>query len=279
MRIIDRQYTEKPFYGARRMAVELKKLGYLVGRKKVRTLMEKMGLQAIYPKPNLSLSNPEDKKYPYLLRGIVIDRIDQVWSIDITYIPLAEGFGYLVAIIDWFSRKVLAWEFSNLLDIEFCMKALNKALKNKKPEIFNTDQGSQFTSREFTGRLEAGDIRISMDGRGRALDNVFIERLWRSVKYENVYPKDYQNMVDARSGLGEYFEFYNERRWHQSLNYQTPSAIYSGIIESNQLQGGMNKTGLNQSYDANVTPSVAAATSGVMLLKEKCRKDFYPKTS
>jgi putative transposase len=237
MKIIDKQYTEKPFYGARRMAIELKKLGYLVGRKKTGTLMEKMSLQAIYPKLRLSVSNPEDKKYPYLLRELVIDRVDQVWSTDITYIPLADGFGYLVAIIDWFSRKVLAWEFSNLLDIEFCMKALNKALKNGKPEIFNTDQGSQFTSREFTGRLEASGIRISMDGRGRALDNVFIERLWRSVKYENVYPKDYQSMTDARTGLGEYFEFYNERRWHQSLNYQTPSAIYSGISESKLLLG------------------------------------------
>ncbi len=228
MRIIDKQYTEKPFYGSRRMAVELTKLGHPVGRKKVRTLMEKMGLQAIYPKPRLSVPNPKHKKYPYLLRGMIINQVDQVWSTDITYIPLANGFGYLVAVIDWFSRKVLAWEFSNLLDTEFCMKALNRALENGKPEIFNTDQGSQFTSREFTERLEIEGIRISMDGRGRALDNIFIERLWRSVKYENVYPKDYQSMRDARAGLGEYFEFYNKRRWHQNLDYQTPSAVYAG---------------------------------------------------
>ena len=228
MRLIDKQYTDTPFYGARRMAVTLKKFGHPIGRKKTRTLMEKMGIEAIYPKPNLSIANPDDKKYPYLLRGLVIDRVDQVWSIDITYIPLENGFGYLVAIIDWFIRKVISWEFSNLLDIEFCMKALNKALEKRRPEIFNSDQGSQFTSREFTGRLESEGIRISMDGRGRALDNIFIERLWRSVKYENVYPKDYQGMEDAREGLGEYFEFYNEERPHQSLKYLTPNEVYDG---------------------------------------------------
>lgn len=228
MRLIDKQYTETPFYGARRMAVTLKKFGHPIGRKKTRTLMEKMGIEAIYPKPNLSIANPDDKKYPYLLRDLVIDRVDQVWSIDITYIPLENGFGYLVAIIDWFSRKIISWEFSNLLDIEFCMKALNKALTKRKPEIFNSDQGSQFTSREFTGRLELEGIRISMDGRGRALDNIFIERLWRSVKYENVYPKDYQGMEDAREGLREYFEFYNEERPHQSLKYLTPNEVYEG---------------------------------------------------
>ena len=228
MRLIDKQYTDTPFYGARRMAVTLKKFGHPIGRKKTRTLMEKMGIEAIYPKPNLSIANPDDKKYPYLLRGLVIDRVDQVWSIDITYIPLENGFGYLVAIIDWFIRKVISWEFSNLLDIEFCMKALNKALEKRRPEIFNSDQGSQFTSREFTGRLESEGIRISMDGRGRALDNIFTERLWRSVKYENVYPKDYQGMEDAREGLGEYFEFYNEERPHQSLKYLTPNEVYDG---------------------------------------------------
>lgn len=228
MRLIDKQYTHTPFYGARRMVVELKKLGHLIGRKKAGTLMEKMGIEAIYPKPSLSIANPEDKKYPYLLRGMIIDRVDQVWSIDITYIPLVNGFGYLVAIIDWFSRKVIDWEFSNLLDTEFCMKALNRALINRKPEIFNSDQGSQFTSREFTGRLESEGIRISMDGRGRALDNIYIERLWRSVKYEDVYPKDYQGMNDARVGLGKYFEFYNKKRPHQSLNYQTPNEVYEG---------------------------------------------------
>jgi len=210
------------------MVVELRKLGHVIGRKKVRTLMKKMGVEAIYPKPKLSLANPEDKKYPYLLRGMTIDKVDQVWSVDITYIPLSKGFGYLVAIIDWYSRKVIDWEFSNLLDTEFCMKALNRALKKGKPEIFNSDQGSQFTSKEFTGRLREENIQISMDGRGRCLDNIFIERLWRSVKYEDVYPKDYQGMNDAREGLSKYFEFYNKKRPHQSLNYQTPSEVYEG---------------------------------------------------
>jgi putative transposase len=237
MRLIDRQYTATPLYGARRLAVELKKLSYPIGRKKTRTLMRKMGIEAIYPKPKLSIPNQADKKYPYLLKGMIIERIDQVWSADITYVPLAHGFGYLVAIIDWFSRKVIEWEFSNLLDTDFCMKALSRALKKRVPEIFNTDQGCQFTSREFTGRLESEGIQISMDGRGRALDNIFIERLWRSVKYENVYPKDYQGMNDTRKGLGEYFEFYNERRPHQSLNYQTPNAVYLGEIAPRLLVG------------------------------------------
>lgn len=228
MRFIDKQYTAAPFYGARRMAVELKKIGYTIGRKKTRTLMKQMGIEAIYPKPKLSSPNRADKKYPYLLRGKVIDRVNQVWSADITYIPLANGFGYLVAVIDWFSRKVIAWEFSNLLDTDFCIKALNKALNQEVPEIFNTDQGCQFTSKEFTGILESAGVQISMDGRGRALDNIFIERLWRSLKYENVYPKDYQGMTDARRGLNAYFEFYNEKRPHQSLKYQTPNAIYLG---------------------------------------------------
>ena len=237
MKLIDRQYTKTPFYGARRMAVELKKLGHSIGRKKTRTLMRKMGIEAIYPKPKLSDPNREDKKYPYLLRGMAIERIDQVWSADITYIPLANGFGYLVAIIDWFSRKVIVWEFSNLLDTNFCIKALDRALKKGNPEIFNTDQGCQFTSREFTGRLELAGIQISMDGRGRALDNIFIERLWRSVKYENVYIKDYQGMNDGRTGLNDYFKFYNERRVHQSLDYQTPDAVYEGALASKFLVG------------------------------------------
>jgi putative transposase len=230
MKLIDRQYTKTPFYGTRRMAVELEKLSHPIGRKKIRTLMKKMGIEAIYPKPKLSIPNQADKKYPYLLRGMTIERINQVWSADITYIPLANGFGYLVAIIDWFSRIVIEWEFSNLLDADFCIKALERALKQGVPEIFNTDQGCQFTSREFTGRLASEGIQISMDGRGRALDNIFIERLWRSVKYEDVYPKDYQSMNDARKGLDAYFEFYNERRPHQSLKYQTPNAIYLGAM-------------------------------------------------
>ncbi len=237
MHLIDKQYTKTPFYGARRMAVELNKLGYCIGRKKTRTLMKAMGLEAIYPKPNLSRPNKGHKKYPYLLRGVIIDRVNQVWSADITYIPLANGFGYLVAIIDWFSRYVIAWEFSNLLDTDFCTRALERALKKGTPTIFNTDQGCQFTSKEFTGVLEDKGIQISMDGRGRALDNIFVERLWRSVKYENVYLKDYEGMMDARKGLGEYFDFYNYRRCHQSLAYQTPFEIHSGDVKQKILVG------------------------------------------
>ena len=226
MKVIDKQYTKTPFYRSRRMSAQLQQSGFCVGRKKVRTLMAKMGLQAIYPKPKLSISNAEHKKYPYLLRGKSIDNVDQVWSADVTYIPLHHGFGYLVAIIDWYSRYVLDWELSNLLDTTFCLEALERSLIRKSPEIFNTDQGCQFTSNAFVGKLEQHAIQISMDGRGRALDNIFVERLWRSVKYEDVYIKNYSSLKEAREGLRKYFEFYNYERLHQSLNYQTPSAIY-----------------------------------------------------
>jgi putative transposase len=189
--------------------------------------MRKLGIAAIYPKPRLSAPGDGHEIYPYLLRDVVVERCDQVWSTDITYIRLAQGFVYLVAILDWFSRYVLAWELSITMDVGFCLDALEHALdRGTRPEIFNTDQGAQFTSREFTGRLHLADIRISMDGRGRALDNVFVERLWRSVKYEEVYLKDYASPHEARQSLGKYFAFYNHERLHQALDYQTPAAVY-----------------------------------------------------
>ena len=226
MRLLDEQYTRTPFYGKRKMVVFLAEQGYGVDRKRVRRLMEVMGLETIYPKPHLSLPGEQTVRYHYLLRGVRIDRIDQVWSCDITYIRLARGFVYLIAIIDWFSRFVLAWELSTTLDTSFCLETLDRALQAARPEIFNTDQGVQFTSKDFTGRLLQSDIRISWDGRGRALDNIFVERLWRSVKYEEVYLKDYQTVPEARKGLSEYFHFYNYTRYHQSLDYKTPFAVY-----------------------------------------------------
>ena len=200
--------------------------GYKINRKKVMRLMRLMGIEAIYPKPKLSKNNPLHKKYPYLLKGKKIYFPNQVWASDITYIPLGSGFGYLVAIIDWYSRYVIAWELSNFLDVEFCLEALYSSLQKTKPEIFNTDQGSQFTSNKFTGHLEKNDIQISMDGRGRAFDNIFIERLWRSVKYEDIYIKEYANLKEVKEGLKNYFHFYNEKRMHQGLNYLTPAEVY-----------------------------------------------------
>ncbi len=226
MNAIDKQYLKTPFYGKRRMTVEMRKQGFFVGVKKVRTAMRTMGLEAIYPKPLLSKSHPEHKKYPYLMKNRSIQHPDQAWAADITYVPLHKGFGYLFAIIDWYSRYVVEWELSNLLDMEFCVEALERGLKRKHPEIFNTDQGVQFTSRLFTKRLEEAGVQISMDGKGRALDNVFVERLWRSVKYEDIYPKGYSSMKELQKGLKGYFEFYNEKRPHQALKYQTPAEIY-----------------------------------------------------
>jgi putative transposase len=226
MALIDRQYIITPFYGSRRMKVWLRSQGYTVNRKKVTRLMRLMGLQAIYPKPNLSRANQEHKKYPYLLRNMEINRVNQVWSADITYVKLKKGFIYLVAIIDWYSRYVLSWEVSTTLDSDFCVTALNRALERGKPEIFNTDQGVQFTSTKFTERLEEEHIAISMDGRGRALDNVFIERLWRSVKYEEVYLHDYGSVIEAIEGLKKYFTFYNEKRFHQGLGYRVPLEVF-----------------------------------------------------
>ena len=228
MRAIDEEYLEHPYYGRRRMTVEMRKKGFLVGQKRIRTAMRAMGLEAVYPKPNLSAPNREHKKFPYLLRGVIVDRPDQAWAADITYIPLNIGFGYLFAIIDWFSRYVIEWELSNLLDAEFCVEALERGLKKTRPEIFNTDQGVQFTSQQFTSRLEHDGIRISMDGKGRALDNVFVERLWRSVKYEEIYPRCYEDLREVRNGLKSYFQFYNEKRPHQGLDYRTPAEVYFG---------------------------------------------------
>jgi putative transposase len=226
MRLLDEQYTRTPFYGVLRMTAWLKQQGYEVNAKRVRRLLRFMGLEAIYPKPNLSRAATAHRIYPYLLNDVVIDRVDHVWSADITYIRLRQGFVYLVAIIDWYSRYVIAWEVSVTLDSSFCLSALERALQVTQPAIFNTDQGCQFTSQAFTSRLLADGIHISMDGRGRAFDNIFVERLWRSVKYEEVYLKDYRDVHESINGLGGYFEFYNHERLHQSLDYQTPVVVY-----------------------------------------------------
>ena len=227
MRLLDEQYTCTPFYGIRRMTAWLRKEGYEVNSKRVGRLLRLMGLEAIYQKPRLSVPGQGHKIYPYLLRGTAIVRPDQVWSTDITYVRLRQGFVYLVAIIDWFSRYVLSWELSVTLDIGFCISALEWALRQGQPEIFNSDQGVQFTSIEFTSRLIEQGIRISMDGRGRALDNVLVERLWRTVKYEEVYLKDYGDVSEATVSLKNFFDFYNTKRLHQSLGYCTPVQIYN----------------------------------------------------
>jgi len=229
MRLLDEQYTRTPFYGSRRMVIALGEQGGKLNRKRVQRLMQKMGIQAIYPKPRLSDPAPGHRIYPYRLRGLQITRPNQVWGTDITYIRLRNGFIYLVAILDWYSRYVVDWEVSITLDTGFCLSALDRALEKAKPEIFNSDQGAQFTSEEFTKRLENAGVLISMDGRGRAMDNIFTERLWRSVKYEEVYLKDYAGVPDAIANLKSYFHLYNFERPHQSLNYQTPAAIYFGI--------------------------------------------------
>lgn len=238
MRLLDEQYTQTPFYGVRRMTEWLRTEGYEVNPKRVRRLLRKMGLWAIYPGPNTSQPAPGHRIYPYLLRGVPIQAVNQVWSSDITYIRLHRGFCYLVAVIDWFSRYVLAWEVATSLEASFCLQALNRALAkgSNRPQVFNSDQGVQFTSLEFTGRLAARDISISMDGRGRALDNIFVERLWRSVKQEDVYIRDYQSVGEAVDGLERYFDFYNHRRLHQSLEYRTPAAVYWQDRQSIQSQ-------------------------------------------
>ena len=229
MKLIDRQYLATPFYRARKIAVWLKNQGYRVNRKRVRRLMRIMGLTAIYRRPRTSKPAPSHKIYPYLLSGMEITRPNQVWAADITYIPMARGFLYLVAIIDWYSRCVLSWRLSNTLDADFCAEALEEALRKGRPDIFNTDQGAQFTSEAFTGLLKQRGVRISMDGKGRYSDNLFIERLWRTVKYEEVYLKAYQDGRDARIGLGNYFSFYNTERPHQALGYRTPAEVFTSI--------------------------------------------------
>jgi putative transposase len=236
MRLIDEIHLKYPFWGSRSIRDELRDRGYRVGRGHVSTLMKKMGIAALYWKPKLSKPHPDHKVYPYLLRGLKIIRANQVWSADITYLPMARGFCYLVAIMDWVSRKVMAWRLSNTLDASFCTEALKEAIgKYGTPEIFNTDQGSQFTSDAFIGILENHGIAISMDGKGRWLDNVFVERLWRSVKYEDVYLKAYGSITEARQGLREYFEFYNRRRRHQSLDRRTPNDVYWSILPQKQV--------------------------------------------
>lgn len=230
MRLIDEQYLATPFYGSRRMAVWLMAAGHAVNRKRVQRLMRLMGLEAIYPKPRLSAANKEHRKFPYLLRGLLVSRVNQVWATDITYVPMSRGFMYLVAVIDWHSRYVLSWRLSNSLEGSFCVEALEAALELGRPEIFNTDQGSQFTNRLFTGCLERAGVSISMDGRGRALDNVFVERLWWSVKYEYVYRHDHQTAKSLHQGLDSYLEFFNRKRRHQSLEYETPWDVYRGKV-------------------------------------------------
>lgn len=226
MRLIDEHYTQTPFYGSRKMTAILNKRGYPVNRKHVQRLMRHMGLEAIYPKPHLSRPGAEHPIYPYLLRGLIITHPDQVWAADITYIRLHRGWLYLVAIMDWFSRYVLAWETSITLETEFCLAALEKACVASSPGIFNTDQGAQFTSSAFTDMLQGKRITISMDGRGRCMDNIFTERLWRSLKYEEIYLRDYHGVADGRQGLDHYFTFYNQERPHQALNYLTPEEVY-----------------------------------------------------
>jgi putative transposase len=227
-RRIGEVYTDYPFLGSRRMAAWLRREGHAVNRKRMGRLMKRMGLEAIYPRPDTRRPNPAHKVYPYWLRRLEIACPDPVWSTDITYLRLEKGFVYRVAVIDWHRRKVLSWRLSNTLDTAFCLDCLEDALGQGTPGIFNTDQGGQFTSQAFTGRLEAAGIKISMDGRGRALDNVFVERLWRSVKYEEVYPKAYRTVSDAQRGLTRYFAFYNQERPHQGLDYATPSEVYDG---------------------------------------------------
>lgn len=229
MRRLDELYTAHPFYGVRRMTAALRQEGYRVNPKRVRRLLRVMGLEAIYPKPNLSQPHPAHRIYPYLLRGVAIERVNHVWSSDITYVRLRQGFVYLVAVIDWYSRYVIAWELSTTLDTEFCLVALERALRVATPTVFNTDQGAQFTSLDFTGRLLVAGSQVSMDGRGRALDNVFVERLWRSVKYEDLYLYDYETPGQVRQGLDRYFKFYNEQRLHQALGYRTPASIFFGF--------------------------------------------------
>ncbi len=226
MNRIDEQFTKTPFYGVPRMTAWLNREGYPVNQKRVRRLMRAMGLEAVYPKPKLSLVHPEHKKYPYLLRDLVIDGPDQVWGSDITYIRMVHGFVYLVAVMDWFSRYVLAWQISITLETGFCLHALEQALTLSKPGIFNTDQGVQFTSSDFTGRLEKEEVRVSMDSRGRVFDNIFVERLWRTVKYEEIYLKHYQTVSEVRDGLAKYFLFYNTERIHEALGYRPPYELY-----------------------------------------------------
>jgi putative transposase len=226
MRLLDEEYTAHPFLGSRRLTKWLQGQGEGVNRKRVQRLLRLMGLEAIYPKPKLSVASRGHRIYPYLLRDVRIERPDQVWSTDITYVPLARGFMYLAAIVDWFSRYVIAWRLSNTLDGSFCLAMLDEALRRGRPAVFNTDQGVQFTAQAWTGRLESAGVAVSMDGRGRCLDNVFVERLWRTVKYEDIYLWRYEAVSELQHGLGRYFGYYNEARQHQALGYRTPAQVY-----------------------------------------------------
>ena len=231
MRMIDEQYMRTPFYGYPKMTEYLRNQGHWVNPKRIDRLMRVMGLRALVPKRRMTRNNPDHKVYPYLLRNVPITRVNQVWSADITYVPMNQGFMYLVAILDWFSRYVLSWQLSNTLDNIFCLMALERALQYEKPDIFNTDQGIQFTSRDFTERLEFAGVKISMDSRGRVFDNIFIERLWRTVKYEDIYLRNYSAVIELEQGLGRYFQFYNNERFHQSLDYRTPAQVYyAGLL-------------------------------------------------
>jgi putative transposase len=240
---IDELYLKTPFLGSRRMTAWLAREGEEVNRKRIQRLMRLMGLEAIYPRPRTTVRNPDHKVYPYLLRDVTIERRDQVWSSDITYLPMYDGFMYLTAVIDWHSRYVLSWRLSNSLDGRSCLEALEEALRGGKPEIFNTDQGVQYTTRSFTGRLESAGVLVSMDGRGRALDNVFVERLWRSLKYEEVYLKDYRSVAELESALTSWFRFYNHERLHQSLKYRTPAEVYQ--------QAGKDSESIDEGRDHN----------------------------
>jgi len=259
MKAMDQQYLSTPFYGSRRMRVWLGRQGQTVNRKRVQRLMRAMGLRAIYRRPRTSKPGPGHKVYPYLLGGMEITRPNQVWAADITYIPMAKGFLYLVAIMDWYSRYVLAWRLSNTLDAEFCVEVLEEALSKEKPEVFNTDQGSQFTGEGFTGLLEQHGVRISMDGKGRYADNIFVERLWRTVKYEEVYLKAYSNGREAKAGLDAYFHFYNNQRPHQALGYRTPAEVFNG--ES----GPSDQRSINGKWTPSRALAIMGKTAGLSL--------------
>lgn len=264
MNLLDEQYTKRPFWGVRNMTTYLRSLGYSVGKDHVRTLLRKMGLVAVFAKPNLSKPNKQHRIYPYLLKDLEVLKPSQVWCADITYVRLSYGFAYLVAVIDWYSRYVLSWRLSNTLDSSFCVDALKEALaKYSRPDIFNTDQDSQFTSEDFISVLVANNITISMDGKGRCLDNIFVERLWRSVKYENIYLYGYQSIPEAREGLGEYFQFYNYERFHQGLDNKTPWQVYSqneGVSNYSLLpfRGIMGYPGANFLGHESLKPQIAA---------------------
>jgi putative transposase len=267
--LIDEEYTRHPFYGSRKMVVHLDRCGHTVNRKRVQRLMRQLGLQGMAPGPNTSRAHPQNKAYPYLLRGVAITKPNQVWSTDITYIRLARGFVYLVAIIDWYSRKVLSWQISNTMDALFCVSCLEDALlTHDKPEIFNSDQGSQFTSEAYTAVLKREGVTISMDGRGRAFDNIFVERLWRSVKHEDVYLNGYATMGELLIGLAKYFIFYNAERPHQALQNNTPNAAYEKATGGGAL--------IVDKYGTTKGLPVALRSTGIAHAQTRLNKEDLP---